>query len=235
MLAAQPLFRQEGARLERDGSAAQGAQLSFGSAQRYRSACHHVERDTPAPHSRSPPATPTELPTQRRGAAARWLPPLETVSSGCGLKTPAWRGGVDGERQSGPSSAARNFRSRSSPRVSAVIDLERRVLEAETLVQQRLELAADRVAVARPAARARAPRATAKPEPSSQTWRSWTLSTLRVARERLADLGDAHSGRSRLEQYPAGVAEQSVGGPEHQRGDEERGDGIRADETRSPG
>jgi hypothetical protein len=51
---------------------------------------------------------------------------------------------------------------------------------------------------------------------------------VRVSRERLADLLDVHRFRSGFEQDATGVSKEAVGGAEHDRGDDQRGDPVGA-------
>ena len=82
--------------------------------------------------------------------------------------------------------------------VGGVLDLERRVVDPEALVQQRLELAPDPVAVLAARRRARGPRGRGSPELISQTCRSWTSVTPGVAAHRRR--------RSRPARAPPGAA-----------------------------
>ena len=71
-----------------------------------------------------------------------------------------------------------------------------------------------------------------KPEVTSQTCRSWTSTTPGHGGQRVADRLRVDALGRALEQHAAGVAQQQPARAQHQRGDEQRGDGVGAIEAR---
>ena len=67
-----------------------------------------------------------------------------------------------------------------------------------------------------------------KPEVTSQMCRSWTSVTPASAGHPQADRLRVEPARRGLQEHAAGLAQQAVGGAQHQRGDEQGGDAVRA-------
>ena len=108
---------------------------------------------------------------------------------------------------------------------SGVVDLERRVRRCRSARRAAARARGGCAWQSSPGCTRTWAESDGKPEPISQTCRSWTLVDVRV--------GGQRAGRSprrrcpvgrRLEQHAARVAQQAIGGAQHDRGDRQRGD-----------
>src|SRR5581483_4053533 len=147
------------------------------------------------------------------------------------VRSPARRQRAAAARRSLAIVPSRGGGDRQQPLAARVVDLERRVGDAEPLAEEPLELAPDAVAVvARMDEHVR--REGGEPRSDLPHVEVVHGGDVRVVGERAPDLLDAHPGRRDLEQHAPRVSEQTVGGPQHQGGDGERGDRVRPCEAR---
>ena len=108
-----------------------------------------------------------------------------------------------------------------------VLDLERGVLEPEALGQQQLQLGAARVAVGSGGTSTCAESA-GKPDVTSQTWRSCTSRTPGCAASAWPIASGSRPRGAASSSTPVGLAEQADARADHERGDEQRDDGVGA-------